>query len=845
MAEEFLVKIGTELDTASIDSLKQQISGIKTNPIKIKIDTSDVTSQINKIKNQIQNLSGIKINLTGGSVGGGAVKNVSEVTKAYNDLMRIQKQLNSTRIKINGLDATKDAKQIGTLSGQLQRLQADYNNLYQTFNKHFSTDQLDNLNRAFEVTSNQISATNAKMADTSAIKQQEAAFKELLNISQQISKTELKIGGLKGIGGHTNEVAELESQLNNLRNTYQQLATSMQGNLSTDQLRTLSQQTYDTADKLNILNARIQDTKQKLANTSLNNFANDAGKIDKISEQFANLKNRTVEVESAMAKLKQSVSNMNVAKQSGDVDKIVQSYKEYENAVKRVSAELKRASSVDSLNQARTSLSSQMDVWLNNNSAAAARFGSQIKALQKELASCDATRLNGIKTEFTEITRQAQIAGVATQSFGDKFKDQLSKLSTYFSASMLIMTSIRGLKEMYQNVMDIDTAFTELKKVTDETDASYNKFLSNAASNAKEIGTTIDNYITSSADFARLGYNFDQSQELAKVANIYNVVGDEIADVNEATQSIISTMKAFEIEADNSISIVDKFNEVGNNFAISSGGIGEAMTRSASSMAAANNTMDETIALITAANTVVQDAPRVGNAFKTISMRIRGAETELEEAGLDAEGMAESTAKLREEIMALSGVDIMIDDDTFKSTYQIMDELSAKWQDLTDIQQASITELIAGKHQGNVMSSLMNNFDIARQALDVSLNSEGSAMKEHEKWMESLEAKVNVLKASFQSLSQTFLKKNFLQGLIEGLTSFVNILDSVMKKFGVMPVLIGAVSMALSFKGIGFVKLNADADGFLNRLTLMNTSLGTIRRSIATMFSNLSNAFKT
>lgn len=845
MAEEFKVLIGTELDTASIDSLKQQISGIKTNPVKIKIDTSDVTSQINKIKNQIQNLSGIKINLTGSSVGGGAVKNVSEVTKAYNDLMRIQKQLNSTRIKINGLDATKDAKQIGTLSGQLQRLQADYNNLYQTFNKHFSTDQLDNLNRAFEVTSNQISATNAKMADTSAIKQQKAAFKELLNISQQISKTELKIGGLKGIGGHTNEVAELESQLNNLRSTYQQLATSMQGNLSTDQLRTLSQQTYDTADKLNILNARIQDTKQKLENTSLNNFANDAGKIDKITEQFVNLKTKTVEVESAMKQFSTAVNNMKVAKQSGDVDKIVQSYKEYENAVKRVSAELKRASSVDSLNQERTNFSSQMDVWLNDNSAAAARFGSQIKALQKELASCDATRLNGIKTEFTEIIRQAQIAGVATQSFGDKFKDQLSKLSTYFSANMLITTSIRGLKEMYQNVMDIDTAFTELKKVTDETDASYNKFLSNAASNAKEIGTTIDNYITSSADFARLGYTFDQSQNLAKVANIYNVVGDEIADVNEATQSIISTMKAFDVETDNAISIVDKFNEVGNNFAISSGGIGEAMTRSASSMAAANNTMDETIALITAANTVIQDAPRVGNAFKTISMRIRGAKTELEEAGLDAEGMAESTAKLREEIMALSGVDIMIDDDTFKSTYQILDELSTKWQDLTDIQQASITELIAGKHQGNVISSLMNNFDIVRQALDVSLNSEGSAMKEHEKWMESLEARVQKLAVTFQSLSQTFLSSDFLKGLIDRLTTFVDIVDTVIGKIGVMPALIGAISIAMSFKGNGFIRLNADADGFLNRLTLMNASLGNIRRSIATMFSNSSNAFKT
>lgn len=81
-------------------------------------------------------------------------------------------------------------------------------------------------------------------------------------------------------------------------------------------------------------------------------------------------------------------------------------------------------------------------------------------------------------------------------------------------------------------------------------------------------------------------------------------------------------------------------------------------------------------------------------------MRIRGAKTELEEAGLETEGMVESTAKLRAEIMALSGVDIMLDNNTFKSTYQIMDELAEKWQDLTDIQQASVTELIAGKRQG-------------------------------------------------------------------------------------------------------------------------------------------------
>ena len=135
-----------------------------------------------------------------------------------------------------------------------------------------------------------------------------------------------------------------------------------------------------------------------------------------------------------------------------------------------------------------------------------------------------------------------------------------------------------------------------------------------------------------------------------------------------------------------------------NKFAISSGGIGDALQRSASSLSSAGNTLSESIGLITAANTVVQDPESVGTAFKTLSMRIRGATTELEAAGLDTEGMAESTAKLREEILALSGVDIMADKNTFKSTYDILDELASKWQDLTDIQQAAITELIAGSN---------------------------------------------------------------------------------------------------------------------------------------------------
>lgn len=98
---------------------------------------------------------------------------------------------------------------------------------------------------------------------------------------------------------------------------------------------------------------------------------------------------------------------------------------------------------------------------------------------------------------------------------------------------------------------------------------------------------------------------------------------------------------------------------------------------------------EQAVAMTTAANSVVQDSMKIGTGLKTISMRIRSSKTEIESAGLDTEGMATSTAKLRKEIKALSGVDIMKNANEFKSTYDILDELAEKWSSLTDIKQAN------------------------------------------------------------------------------------------------------------------------------------------------------------
>lgn len=394
-----------------------------------------------------------------------------------------------------------------------------------------------------------------------------------------------------------------------------------------------------------------------------------------------------------------------------------------------------------------------------------------------------AAAFNNIKSKVQSAEGTIKAAGENTKTLGDRLKGLADKFGAWLSVSQVIMQAVRAIKQMVTAVREIDAAMTELKKVTDETNATYDKFLANAGARAKKVGASISDVVTATADFARLGYDIDKASVLADTAIIYKNIGDGIEDITTASESIISTMQAFGIEASNAMSIVDKFNEVGNNFAISSAGIGEAMQRSAAAMASANNTIDETIALITAANTIVQDPDSVGTTMKTVSMYLRAAKTEAEDAGESTEGMANSVSELRQEILDLTGqrVDIQIDEDTFKSTYQILQELSKVWDSLTDVTQANLLEMIGGKRNSNVVSALLENFSVAEEALKSSMESAGSAMAENEKHLDSINGKIEIFKAAFEELAMNFISSDFIKGIVDFGTGLINVLGAVAK----------------------------------------------------------------
>lgn len=234
-----------------------------------------------------------------------------------------------------------------------------------------------------------------------------------------------------------------------------------------------------------------------------------------------------------------------------------------------------------------------------------------------------------------------------------------------------------------------------------------------------------------------------------------------------------------------------------NNFAISSVGIGEALQRSASALAAANNGLNESIALAVGMNTVLQNPQQVGTALKTVSMYLRAAKTEAEEAGESTEGMASSVSKLRDELLLLTKnkVDIMVDDNTFKSTYQILKELSEVWESLEDIDTARILELIGGKRNAAAVTSLLTNFKDAEAALETAQNAAGSALRENEKYLDSIAGKTDILNAKFETFANSLVNSDIIKFFVDLASVVVTVADGAAKIHMLVPALTGILTL--------------------------------------------------
>lgn len=425
---------------------------------------------------------------------------------------------------------------------------------------------------------------------------------------------------------------------------------------------------------------------------------------------------------------------------------------------------------------------------LAENSKMSAEAKAKIKAYYAEIESGNPSMsLDKIHGEILKIYNAEVEAGRAGRTLWDTLKNsRFHQIAAQMAGMFGVYDVINIIKQAASIVIDLNTQITELAKVSEQSSKQIYADFDSYADIAKEVRGTISDTIVATADWSKNGYSIPDAKQLAEISQLYKNVGDGI-DIDTANESLISTLKGFQLEAKEAEHIVDVFNEVSNNEAISSGGIGDALQRSAASFNAANTSLEKSVALVTATNSVLQDPEKVGNMWKTVSARIRGAKTELEEAGEDTDGMVESTSKLQALIKGMTGFDIMESDGkTFKDIYDIIIGIGEKWNDLSDINRASLLEKLAGKNQSNALAAAFSNIDILKKSYEEATNAEGSAREENEEYAKSIQASIDLAKAKLEELANDFLSSDFLKGAIDAGGKFIDILDGIVNHVGIL-----------------------------------------------------------
>lgn len=674
------------------------------------------------------------------------------------------------------------------------------------------TKELDSLHRQSEITGED------STEEIDNIKERIKSLVEIITVMPQsvlnsldFSATGKIASGLDKVNAEaakTNEAIDKLKEKSNIKNintkalsSMQKQLESMKGSLMKYQNEILDNGTdnkvkvYDNVVALQNLINSIQNAVENGEDININDFMKQVTDLSKVPGDFSDVKTSTdlidkLRIAINLASIEKEkllkTSNGNQTQFNAQANN---ARTQYNNLAKSLSSYLEKNSKIKSHTVISGNFENAIAKLKEYQSILNTYFNPDEKirsTVSYKQVSDAILNLQKVKGEISECKAAAKEAGLETTSV---LNELAVKIQNKLVDGLLTFAANYGrqvLQQMYQNVVQIDTAMTELRKVTNLTTKEYEQFIETASETSVALGTSLSSYVSSTADQARLGYDIEDANYLAEWSTLLANVGDGIDSVSTASSYLISILKGFSLDASDAEHVVDLINQVANTQPVSGEDLGEILTRSAAALSAAGNSVEETVALGTAMNSVLQSSEKTGTALKTISMFLRASETEAEEAGIETDGMASSVSKLRDTVKSLAGVDIMANEDEFKSTYQILKEISEVWDGLTDVTQANLAQTLAGKNQANALFAILSNFDIAEDALAEATNSAGSAIKENEEYLNSITGKLTQLDSAFQKLSQDYMSSDLVKNVISLLTGAVKLLDKLVETIGAL-----------------------------------------------------------
>ncbi|AHC94243.1 putative tail tape measure protein [Lactococcus phage phiL47] len=429
------------------------------------------------------------------------------------------------------------------------------------------------------------------------------------------------------------------------------------------------------------------------------------------------------------------------------------------------------------------------------------QFGQAVNEVKVKMAGTGKTveaytfQMNKSQTATQMAVKETGKAIVDNENKSLGFMEQMGiamkRIPGYILSMQGIYAVVNGFKGVSNEIMEINKQMIEIQRVAG-AGINTDNLLTGALAQSKELGNNVHDILDALGEYSRTFDSLSEQQLLTvtKTAVIMSNVSD--LKLDESVSSLVGTMNAFNISAEESLHIVDALNEIDNNYSISTKQLAESLSKTGATAQTFGVSMEEVAGATTAIGAVTQESGAIiGNALKTIYSRITTMQPSIDI--LDSVGV--SVRKMGE-----NGIEM-------KPVNDILGELAGKWKGLTAEQQQNIGVTIAGRNQLSRFLAYMNNWQMGLDATNAGINSSNSAMKEQGIYMQSYEAKINALKTRFTELSLAIGKAFLSDGMMVGIDSLAKLGDVAVKlvgNIGALPAMLGTVTLlGATFGGLG------------------------------------------
>lgn len=645
--------------------------------------------------------------------------------------------------------------------------------------------------------------------DSSQLKEMNSAIATLERFNQQASKMSQAVNQISNNSSNSGQkIKNLAQEIDKIDK-----ATNAASNAIKNGINSISQMEKATQKLTNEIKNYGRDVKVVVdSNGKLNASFKDAqGNITKMSGEYDKANNRFVNFKNSVTATANSMSEMNKATQ-----KSAQEMKAWEQEANRMTQAYNKLHQGTDISSVITRNNGKFDVYndkLRQNGeivrANIDRNGKFTQTLRDQ--SGVITTVNGyynqahgrlieysssvssgnkkVSESMKSVSDAAKSGAYDINDWAKSFEIAFNRMIQWTAVTTVFFQMINVFKQVGTTIMQVDEQMTNLKRVMNPeqfgavTDAAegFNNMLKTATDTAQSLGVTVVGVLQSMNEFARQGFDANSINYLSKMTTVFSAVAD--IDMGTAASYLTSVMKIFNLQAEESVRIVDQLNQVDNDYAVSSDDLAQSLARAGGTAKAFGVTLEQNLGHTVAIGEATRESGAIiGNSLKTIYSRI----TTVDGA-----------------ISSLKNVGVNVFDPITKDTRQVNDilgDLAGKWDGLSKAQKENLGVQIAGRNQLSRFLVLMDRWDQAIAATDTAYNASGSAMREYQKYLESIKANVNLSIGAFQKLAITLGENGVgaaIVGVLKLVTKFTDGLTFMVDKLGAVTYALPLVAGAL------------------------------------------------